>query len=45
MRMLHSVRIIEPKGILKIGLMEKYLKHLGQGTNSLKYSRNETVHQ
>ena len=33
------LRLSESKGILKIGLMEKYLKNLGQGTNSRKHSR------
>ena len=37
--MLHTVRLNESKAILKIGLMERYLKNLGQGTNSLKRSR------
>ena len=31
--MLHLVRLNESKRILKIGLMEKYLRNLGQGTN------------
>ena len=37
--MLHPVRLTESKGILKIGLIEKYLKNLGQRTNSLHHSR------
>ena len=37
--MLHPERLNESKGIITIGLMEKYLKNLGQGTNSLKHSR------
>ena len=37
--MLHPVRLSNSKGILKIGLLEKYWKNLGQGTNSLKHSR------
>ena len=32
--MLHPVRPNESKGILEVGLMRKYLKNLGQGTNS-----------
>ena len=34
--MLHPVRLNESKAIFKIGLKEKYLKNLGQGTNSLR---------
>ena len=37
--MLHPVRLNESKEIIKIDLMKKYLKTLGQGTNSLKRSR------
>ena len=37
--MLHPVRLNKSKGTLKIGLIEKYLKNLGQGTRSLKRSR------
>ena len=34
--MLHPVRLNESKRIHKNGLMERYFKNLGQGTNSLK---------
>ena len=37
--MLHPIRLNESKGILKIGLMDNYLKNLGQGTNSLQGSK------
>ena len=38
--MLHTERLNESKGMLKIDLMEKYLENLGQGTNPLKHLRN-----
>ena len=41
--MLHPVRLNESKAIFKIGLKEKYLKNLGQGTNSLKHSRKQDL--
>ena len=37
--MLHPVRLNESKEKFKISFMEKYLKNIGQGTNSLKRSR------
>ena len=36
---IHPVRLRESMGILKIGLMEKYSKNLGQGTNFSRRSR------
>ena len=36
---LHPVRLNESKGILKTGLMERYLRNLGQWTKSLKCLR------
>ena len=41
MIMLHPVKLNESRGILKTALMEKYLKNLGQGTNSLKHLRRQ----
>ena len=40
---MHPVRPNESKGILKIGLMERYLKNLGKRTNSLKRSRKRGI--
>ena len=40
---MHPVRLNESKGILKIGLMERYLKNLGKRTNSLKRSRKQGI--
>ena len=37
--LLHPVKLNEWMVIIKIGLTEKYLKNLGQGTNSLKRSK------
>ena len=41
MLMLLPVRLHESKDILKTGLMKKYLKNLGQETNSLHHSKNQ----
>ena len=38
---LHPVRLNKSKGILKTGLMERYLRNLGQGTKSLKCLRKQ----
>ena len=40
---MHPVRLNKSKGILKIGLMERYLKNLGKRTNSLKRSRKRGI--